>query len=129
MLSRIKNHYSYSILDNGISSFLQSYNDDSDYHHQLYYSESSSPSITNPNYLQNQRSNLHTITETKTKEQLQPQPQPQPPFIKKILVVDDDPDIALAFKMGLEDNGFEVYPYNDPLFVIKELRKLNTNTY
>jgi two-component system, OmpR family, response regulator ChvI len=33
---------------------------------------------------------------------------------KRILLVDDEPDIALAFKIGLEDNGFKVDAFNDP---------------
>jgi CO dehydrogenase nickel-insertion accessory protein CooC1 len=38
------------------------------------------------------------------------------PSPKKILIVDDDPDITLAFKVGLEDyRSFEVYGYVDPL--------------
>lgn len=28
--------------------------------------------------------------------------------------MDDEPDIALAFKIGLEDNGFRVDMFNDP---------------
>lgn len=32
----------------------------------------------------------------------------------KILVVEDEPDIALAFKIGLEDNGFIVDAYVNP---------------
>ena len=64
-------------------------NNNSDRHHQHYLSESSSPSLTDPNYLQNQGSNLDTTKEMKAKEQPQPQPQP----IKRILVVDDDPDL------------------------------------
>ena len=35
-------------------------NNNSDCHHQHYLSESSSPSLTDPNYLQNQGSNLDT---------------------------------------------------------------------
>ncbi|MFL6432785.1 MAG: PleD family two-component system response regulator, partial [Nitrososphaeraceae archaeon] len=35
---------------------------------------------------------------------------------KKILLVDADPDITLAFKVGLEEDGlFDVYAYTDPL--------------
>ncbi|MFL6329304.1 MAG: hypothetical protein ACJ71I_17725, partial [Nitrososphaeraceae archaeon] len=45
------------------------------------------------------------------------------PFLKRILIIDDDPDITLTFKAGLEEyydddsNGnnktrFEVYTYN-----------------
>jgi DNA-binding response OmpR family regulator len=32
----------------------------------------------------------------------------------RILLVDNEPDIALAFKIGLEDNGFVVDTFNDP---------------
>ena len=32
----------------------------------------------------------------------------------RILLVDNEPDIALAFKIGLEDNGFVVNAFNDP---------------
>ena len=32
----------------------------------------------------------------------------------RILLVDNEPDIALAFKIGLEDNGFIVDAFNDP---------------
>jgi DNA-binding response OmpR family regulator len=33
----------------------------------------------------------------------------------KILIVDDDSDITLAFKKGLENDGFKVDVFNDPL--------------
>ena len=33
----------------------------------------------------------------------------------KILIVDDEPDITLSFKMILEGNGFKVDTYNDPV--------------
>ena len=36
----------------------------------------------------------------------------------RILVVDDDPDITLTFKTGLEQNGFTVDTFNDPLDAI-----------
>ena len=32
----------------------------------------------------------------------------------RILLVDDEPDIALAFKICLEDNGFNVDAFNNP---------------
>jgi two-component system, OmpR family, response regulator ChvI len=38
---------------------------------------------------------------------------------KKILIVDDDPDIILTFKTGLESNGFKVDSYNDPILALK----------
>jgi CheY-like chemotaxis protein len=121
------NHYSYPILDNGISSFYNSYSNNGDRlhdHHQQHLTQSSY-SLTDPNYLQSQGSNLHTIVETETKVSL------KPPFIKRILVVDDDPDITLTFKAGLDGHyygdgdkkkRFEVYTYNDPLLVLKEFK-------
>ena len=35
----------------------------------------------------------------------------------RILLVDDEPDIALAFKIGLEDNGFKVDAFVLLIFV------------
>ena len=103
--------------------FCHSSNDNSDHdHRQYYHSESSPPSITDPNYQQNQGSNLHTSMETETKEP------PKSPFIKRILVVDDDPDLTLTFKAGLDGyhygdkKRFEVYTYNDPLLLLKEFK-------
>ena len=124
MLTQTKNHYSYPILDNGISSFYHLYNDNSDRHQDQHYLSESSPSLTDPNYLQNQESNLDTVTEIETKET----PPSPSPFIKKILVVDDDPDLTLTFKVGLDNyyyggkKRFEVYTYNDPLLVLKEFK-------
>ena len=42
-------------------------NNNSDRHHQHYLSESSSPSLTDPNYLQNQGSNLDTTEGNESK--------------------------------------------------------------
>ena len=33
---------------------------------------------------------------------------------KRIMLVDDEPDIILGLKIGLEDNGFVVDAFNDP---------------
>jgi two-component system, OmpR family, response regulator ChvI len=38
----------------------------------------------------------------------------------RILIVDDEPDDAQTLKMGLEDNGFVVDVYNDPLDAISK---------
>jgi len=121
-----KYHYSFPILENGFSSFYHVYSNSGDrLQNQYYLSESSSPPLTDHNYLQSQASNLHTIVETETKVSL------KPPFIKRILVVDDDPDITLTFKAGLDGHyygdgdkkkRFEVYTYNDPLLVLKEFK-------
>ena len=52
-------------------------------------------------------------------------------FIKRILIVDDDLDLTLTFKAGLDGHyygdgdkkkKFEVYTYNDPLLVLKEFK-------
>ena len=88
----------------GLVHFIILYSDNNDcHHHQHYLSESSSPSLTDPNYLQNQESNLDTSVEIETKETPSPSPSP---FIKKILVVDDDPDLTLTFKVGLEGHHY-----------------------
>ena len=123
LLTQTKNHYSYPILDNGISSlYYHSYSSDDDRHVDQQYLSETSPSLTDTNYPQNQESNLDTIIETEAKVS------PKSPFIKRILVVDDDPDFTLTFKAGLEGyryggkKRFEVYTYNDPLLVLKEFK-------
>ena len=40
----------------------------------------------------------------------------------RILIVDDEPDIAQVLKMGLERNGFAVDSYNDPLDVVSNFK-------
>jgi two-component system, OmpR family, response regulator ChvI len=40
----------------------------------------------------------------------------------RILVVDDEPDIAQVLKMGLEKNGFAVDAYNNPLDAISNFK-------
>jgi CheY-like chemotaxis protein len=124
LLIRDKNHCCYPIFDSGFNSFYHSYSNNDNGLHQPYLSESSSHSLTRSNHLQNQGSNLHTVVETKAKVSL------KPPFIKRILIVDDDPDVTLTFKTGLEahyygDDGkkrFEVYAYNDPLLAVKDFK-------
>jgi CheY-like chemotaxis protein len=41
---------------------------------------------------------------------------------KVILIVDDDPDMTSIFSLGLQDEGSEVYAYNDPLDVLSQFR-------
>lgn len=41
---------------------------------------------------------------------------------KKILIVDDEPDITLAFNMLLSREGFEVDTFNDPLLALSKFR-------
>jgi DNA-binding response OmpR family regulator len=40
----------------------------------------------------------------------------------RILIVDDDPDITSLFTIGLEDSGFEVHAYNDPLEALAKFK-------
>jgi DNA-binding response OmpR family regulator len=42
--------------------------------------------------------------------------------IIRVLIIDDDPDIVLTFKTGLESNGFEIDSYNDPLLALKNFK-------
>jgi DNA-binding response OmpR family regulator len=46
------------------------------------------------------------------------------PFLKRILIVDDDPDITLSFKLALEreNNKLEVHTFNDPLSVLSQFK-------
>ena len=41
---------------------------------------------------------------------------------RKILVVDDDSDVAFTYKVGLESNGFVVDVYNDPLIALSNFK-------
>jgi DNA-binding response OmpR family regulator len=41
---------------------------------------------------------------------------------KKILVVDDEPDNASIFSMGLEDVGFKVDVFTDPLLALSKFK-------
>ncbi|MFL6342436.1 MAG: PleD family two-component system response regulator [Nitrososphaeraceae archaeon] len=111
-----KHHYLYPILDKD-ASFYHSHNENSN-HYQHYHSQPSSSSP--PHQLQNQESNTAAVERTW-----------KDPFIKRILVVDDDPDITLTFKVGLEgyfdnDNNdktrFEVYTYNNPAVALSEFK-------
>lgn len=52
--------------------------------------------------------NLNTIEEKK--------------LSKVVLIVDDDPDMTSIFSLGLQDEGFEVYTFNDSLEVLSHFR-------
>src|SRR5947209_8762507 len=48
-------------------------------------------------------------------------------FRKRILIVDDEPDITIAFEKGFRDNGFEqIDSVNDPMLA---LRKFKAGSY
>jgi DNA-binding response OmpR family regulator len=41
----------------------------------------------------------------------------------KLLLVDDEPDITTVFALGLEDHGFKVDVFNDPLQALSDFKK------
>jgi CheY-like chemotaxis protein len=66
----------------------------------------------------------------KVEQEQQLQKEKLSPNVKRILVVDDDPDITLTFKKGLEEenenNGnkvaFQVFAYNSPILALREFK-------
>ena len=90
-------------------------NENSD--HYQHYRSQPSPSHY---HLQNQESNTIDREEITKKD----------PFLKRILIVDDDPDITFTFKVGLEEYNyyhedkrkFEVYAYDNPVLTIREFK-------
>jgi DNA-binding response OmpR family regulator len=44
------------------------------------------------------------------------------PTRKRILIIDDEHDINLVFRLVLEDNGFDVNTFVDPLEALQDLR-------
>jgi CheY-like chemotaxis protein len=70
--------------------------------------------------------------QSKPEQREHQQKQKLSPFTKRILIVDDHPDIILTFKKGLEAENeysggkifFQVYAYHDPLLALSEF-KLN----
>src|SRR5918996_3267641 len=47
----------------------------------------------------------------------------KPAIMKTVFVVDDEPDVKLALKIALEENGFEVNAYDDPVIALDNFRK------
>jgi two-component system, OmpR family, response regulator ChvI len=47
--------------------------------------------------------------------------------MKRILIVDDEPGITLAFKKGLEGEEFEVETFNDPLLALSSFKANSYN--
>ena len=43
-------------------------------------------------------------------------------FSKTLLIIDDDPDVTTVFSLGLQDEGFDVYTYNDPIEALSQFR-------
>jgi two-component system, OmpR family, response regulator ChvI len=49
--------------------------------------------------------------------------------MKNILLVDDEPDITLGFSIGLEDAGFLVDAFNDPLLALQSFKQKHSSHY
>jgi two-component system, OmpR family, response regulator ChvI len=50
-------------------------------------------------------------------------------YSNRVLVVDDDPDITNTFKIGLEENSFEVDAFNDPLQALSKFEDISSSHY
>jgi CheY-like chemotaxis protein len=117
--SKRHHYHSYHVLEKDSSSFYRS-NENSDYYHH-YHSPSSSFSPP-PYSLQNQERSTTDVEEIIRID----------PFLKRVLIVDDDPDVTLTFKVGLEEyhhyyyhddkRKFEVYAYNNPIAAVREFK-------
>jgi DNA-binding response OmpR family regulator len=74
------------------------------------------------------------LRQSEQEEQQQQQKEKLSPHVKRILVVDDDPDITLTFRKGLEEENvtsgnnvsFQAFTYNNPLLALAEFK---TNFY
>ena len=47
----------------------------------------------------------------------------KPAAMKTVLIVDDEPDVKLALKIALEENGFKVDAFDDPIIALDNFRK------
>jgi len=87
-----------------------------------YFYNFSSSNTNDQSYLQDQKQDTAIIKEK--------QKEAKDPYLKRILVVDDEPDITLAFKVGLEDyyfqdnerRRFEVHTYDNPISALSEFK-------
>ena len=41
---------------------------------------------------------------------------------RRVLIVDNEPDITFVFKMGLEDKGFIVDAFEDPVLALSNFK-------
>ena len=72
----------------------------------------------------------HSHPQSKRHQQEHQHKEKLSPFTKRILIVDDHPDVILTFKKGLEAENeyssgkifFQVYAYDDPLLALSEFK-------
>ena len=48
---------------------------------------------------------------------------------KKVLIVDDEPDVNLSLKMTLEENGFKIDSFTDPLSALENFKERAAGVY
>jgi DNA-binding response OmpR family regulator len=48
---------------------------------------------------------------------------------KRVLLVDDEPDLNLTIKVILEDNGFKVNSFTDPLLALENFKEQAAGSY
>jgi CheY-like chemotaxis protein len=90
----------------------------SSFHHS--YTSTTTNANNHQSHIQDQKPDTATIKERETKD----------PFLTRILIIDDEPDVTLTLKVGLEvyyyhDNErrrFEVYSYNDPEVALSKFK-------
>jgi CheY-like chemotaxis protein len=110
------NYYYYSTILNKTNSF--------------YHTESpsgSASSFTSASTSTHPKDQERTTTTTTTSA---PEIRGKDPFIKRILIVDDEPDVTLTFGVGLEGHyyhgdekrRFEVHPYNNPQVALSQFK-------
>jgi len=101
-----EDYYSYSIFDKSLSPHYSRYDNCDPSHHNSSHS------------LENQGTNNATAIPTEGSIKELP-----PTSLKRILIVDDDPDITLALRTVLEDNGYTVYVFNDPTDALSNFKQ------
>jgi CheY-like chemotaxis protein len=92
----------------------------SSFHHS--YTSTTTNANNHQSHIQDQKPDTATIKERETKD----------PFLTRILIVDDEPDVTLTLKLGLEvyyyhdderrRRRFEVYSYNDPEVALSKFK-------
>jgi CheY-like chemotaxis protein len=83
-------------------------------HDTKYYDEI----ITKPQIQVRENERLNQKTQEEEQEELRNQTRRK----KRILLVDDEPDVCMVYQMVLEDVGFECTSYTDPVKALQEFK-------
>jgi DNA-binding NtrC family response regulator len=72
------------------------------------------------------KNNSPQLLDKQKEQQIQESKEKLSPFAKRILIVDDEPDITFTLKAGLEKTGFfEVDTFNDPELALSSFKRGN----